>query len=397
MRTGGSSPPRASRDTVVVAGALAQRPGVGGHTWQFLQYLLGFRRLGYDVLFLDRLEPEMCVGEAGEPCPAERSTGLRYLVATMRRFGFEGSFALVYDRGRRFFGLPRERVLERVRRSALFLNVMGFFDDEEILGAAPRLAFLDTDPGFGQMWQALGLSELVRGHDAYVTIGENVGRPGCAIPTLGLEWVTTPQPVVLDAWPPQPDGEVGSFTSVGAWRGPYSPVEFEGRTYGLRVHEFRKLAELPRRSEQSFEAALDIHLDETRDLALLRANGWSLADPLKVAGDPTAYRRYIQRSKAELMVAKGIYVQSQSGWFSERSMCYLASARPVLAQDTGIGERYPTGEGLVAFSTLDEAVAGAEEVAGNYASHARAARSIAEEYFDSDRVLSRLLQRLGAA
>jgi hypothetical protein len=160
------------------------------------------------------------------------------------------------------------------------------------------------------------------------------------------------------------------------------------------VHEFRRFAELPRRSGAPFELALDIHPDETADLQLLHETGWTLADPKAVASTPSVYRRYLQGSGAEVMIAKGMYVDSRSGWFSERSICYLASGRPVLAQDTGLAELYPVGDGLVTFSNLDEAVAGVESIMAAPADHARAARELAEEYFDSRRVLSRLLDEV---
>jgi hypothetical protein len=382
-------------ESIVLAGSLAQRPRNGGHTWQILQYLLGLRRLGWNVIVVDRLEPDMSVDDEGRPCPVEESTNLAYFLDTMESFGADGSFALLYDRGSRVFGLSRKRLLELVRSSSLLLNIMGFLDDEEVLGQAQRRVFVDTDPGFGQMWQALGLAELFHGHDAYVTIGENIGRPECTIPTLGIDWITTPQPLVLEQWPAQPNGAGTTFTSIGAWRGPYDPIEYGGVTYGLRVHEFRRFLELPRLTGQAFELALDIDPSETRDLEALNAHGWQLVDPRAVALDPAAYREYIRRSKAEFMVAKGIYVQSRSGWFSERSICYLASGKPVLAQDTGLGDRYPTDEGLIAFRTLDEAVAGVDDISRNYARHSRTARAIAEEYFDSDKVLARLLDKLG--
>ena len=381
-------------ETIVIAGSLAQNPRRGGHTWVFLQYLLGFKRLGWEVLFLDRLEPEMYVDRAGRPCLLDQSFNLNYVVNVMERFGLSDAFAVVCDGGKHFVGLPQEEVLERTRNSALLLNIMGFFTDEETLSCAPRRVFLDIDPGFGQIWQDLGLADLFSGHDAYVTVGQNLGRPGCTIPTCGLEWITTPQPVVLDHWPPQEGAGSERFTSIASWRGPYAPLEYKGKTYGLRVHEFRRFAELPRLSGRPFQLALDIHPDEVNDLALLEANGWSLVDPSVVAGDPGAYQAYIQDSKAELMVAKNMYVQAKSGWFSDRSICYLASGKPVLAQDTGLQGLYPTGEGLLSFTTLDEALAGVEEISRNYTRHTRAARVLAEDYFDSDKVLSGLLSKL---
>jgi hypothetical protein len=261
----------------------------------------------------------------------------------------------------------------------------------------PRRVFLDIDPGFGQMWQDLGLADVFRGHDDYVTIGENIGQADCVVPTCGLEWITTPQPVVLDYWRPQAATSGDWFTSIASWRGAYGPLEYQSKTYGLRVHEFRKFAPLPRLSGRPFQLALDIHPHEVKDLALLADNGWSLVDPEVVAGDPWAYQEYVQGSKAEFMVAKNMYVQANSGWFSDRSICYLASGRPVLAQDTGLEGLYPTDEGLLTFSTMEEALFGVEQISNDYARQAHAARAIAEEYFESDKVLSRLLSKLDVA
>lgn len=381
--------------TIVIAGALAQKARQGGHTWVFLQYLLGFRRLGWKVLFLDQLEPEMCVDATGQPCPLEQSVNLCYLVEVMTSFGLRDDYALIYDQGRRFIGLSRAEVLERVRDAAFLLSFMGYLSDEAILSQAPRRVFLDIDPGFGQMWRDLGLADVFAGHDDYVTIGENIGQPGCTIPTCGLPWITMRQPVLLEEWPVQAGGE--AFTSIGSWRGSYGPLEYQGKRYGLRVHEFRQLMALPRLSGHPFQMALDIHAAEQQDTHRLETCGWALVDPKVVARDPWVYRAYIQSSLAELMVAKGMYVQSNSGWFSDRSMCYLASGKPVLAQDTGLQSLYPLGAGLLTFRTLEEARAGVEEIVGDYARHARAARTLAEEYFASDTVLRGLLVKLGIA
>jgi hypothetical protein len=361
----------------------------------FLQYLLGFRRLGWDVLLLDRLEPDMCVDAAGQQCSIDHAANLAYLRRVLRAFDLEDSFALAYNGGEQWYGIPREAVRERVKRSALLLNVMGFVTDDDILSWAPHRVFLDIDPGFGQMWRELGQANLFQGHDQYVTIAENIGQPDCTIPTCGLRWITTRQPVVLEHWPVQSNGVGGSFTSVGAWRGPYAAVEFGGRRYGLRAHEFRKFAALPMLCDQSFEIALDIHHAEASDIALLAANGWTRVDPAEAAGDPAAYQRFIRGSKAEFLVAKGMYVDTRGGWFSDRSTCYLASGKPVLAQDTGLRAHYPVGEGLLLFDTLEEAREGVTAISRDYRRHSRAARAVAEEYFDSDKVLSSLLAKLG--
>jgi hypothetical protein len=249
----------------------------GGLTWLHVQLLLGFRRLGWDVLFIDRLEPDMCADESGRPAQFEESENVRYFLKVMRQFGLAESFSLIYDRGAKLVGLPREQLLERAANAEFLLNVMGYLDDEGLLGHVPRKVFLDIDPGFGQMWRDLGLHDAFRGHTDFVTLGRNIGRADCIIPSCGLNWITMPQPVVLEQWTVQPPQPNGAFTSIGAWRGPNAPIEYLGHTYGLRAHEFRKFVELARRCpKESFEMALDIHPGDVKDLKLLHANRWSI-------------------------------------------------------------------------------------------------------------------------
>jgi len=381
--------------SIAVGGSLAQRVGYGGHAWAFLQYLLGFRLLGYEVVFVDYLTPGMATDEFGQPSPAARARSIRWFAQEMRNAGLEDSSALLLDGNDESVGLSRAEVLERVARSQFLLNVMGFLTDEEILEAAPRRVFLDIDPGFGQMWRELGLADPFHGHDDFVTIAENIGEPDCGIPTCGLPWITTRPPVNLDSWRPAGGGE--RITSVASWRGPYGPLEYEGRRYGLRVHEFRKFTDLPRLTGESFEVALDIDPSDRRDVELLKGGEWALVDPELVAGSTDRYMQYIRSSRAELTIAKGIYVDTRSGWFSDRSACYLACGKPVIAQDTGFARRYPVGQGLLSFDDLDGAVAGVHEVCEGWHRHARAAREIAEGYFDSRKVLKALLCKLGVA
>jgi hypothetical protein len=375
-----------ARGRIAIAGSVAQKARNAGHTWQFLQYLLGFKRLGYEVLLLDSLAHT-------DDVSAEQQR-IAYVRSVMREHGLADAWTIALPGGRTA-GMPRAQVVRFVRDADFLLNVMGFCADEELLGAASRRVFLDTDPGFAQMWHELGLADMLVDHDAHVTIGERIGRPDCEIPTCGLDWVTTPQPVVLDAWPRACAPPRRPFTSVASWRGAYGPVDYAGKRYGLRVHEFRRFARLPELTGRAFELALAIHAAEAPDLALLRDTGWSLVDPSDVATTPAAYRDFIASSTAELMIAKGMYVQARSGWFSERSICYLASGRPVVAQDTGLRGLHPLGSGLLAFDTLDQAAACVESIARDYARHAADARALAEEVFDSDRVLGRLLVALG--
>jgi hypothetical protein len=383
------------RETIIVAGSVAQKPWRGGHAWVFLQYLLGFRSLGFDVHFVDRLDPGMCVGADGSPVPFRESENLRYLAGVMQEFGLADNWTLIYDGGREVAGGERSEVVALARRSPLLLNVMGFLDDEEILAAAPLRVFLDIDPGFGQIWHELGLDRPFDGHDRHVTVGGSIGRPDCAIPTCGIEWVATNPVVELSEWP-EGTANGSRFTSVVSWRGAFEPLEYRGRTYGLRVHEFRRFLELPEHSSAGFEVALDIADADRADRRRLEKHGWVIVDPLEAAGDPGRYREYVQGSAAELMIAKNLYVDTRSGWFSDRSACYLASGRPVLAQETGFSHRLPSGEGLLAFTTLEEAAAGAEEILADHDRHARVARELAREHLAADRVLPSLLEALGA-
>jgi hypothetical protein len=388
----------AARPTVVVAGALAQRPGIGGHAWVFRNWLAGFAAAGADVLFVDRLEPAML---ADPETPPEATAQWRWLRDVMAGAGMEGRYALLYDRGRQCLGLDRAD-LERRARGAVLFNVMGYLDDAALLAAAGRRVFVDIDPGFPQLWRELGLHDAFAGHDAFVTVGQNVGRAGCAVPAGGLDWIATLPPVDLAAWPAgelPPGPDAARFTSVCTWRGPFGPVVHDGVTYGLRVHEFRRFAALPGEVPGArFELALDIDATDRADRALLTGQRWTLVDPRRAAGSPSAYRAYVSGSAAEFLVAKQLYARTAGGWVSDRSACYLASGRPVLAQDTGLaGGPLDGGEGFVTFTSLEGAAAAAAEVLGNPTRHAKAARDLAGDCFDATKVAGSLLLELGVA
>jgi hypothetical protein len=382
------------RRSIAIAGSLAAKPRHGGHTWVFLQYLLGFRRLGWDVFFIDQLEPDQSTDDAGRPCSVEESQNLATLRRVMQRFGLDESWALMYDGGRQVIGRSRAELSDRLGNADLLLNAMGFLRDDELLRRARHRVFLDIDPGFPQMWKELKLADPFAGHDQFVTIALNMGKPDCPIPTCGLDWIRTVQPIVLEHWPVTAAPKGAPFTSIATWRGAYGPIEYGGRVFGLRAHELRTFAHVPKATGVPFCLALDIHPADAKDEQLLRDNGWSILPPIEVAADPWAYRRFIQVSRAEFMTAKNMYVQTRGGWFSDRSICYLASGRPVVAQDTGLGEHFPAGQGLLLFSDADDAVEAVHRVVRDYDAHARAARALAETHFDSDNVLTRLIERL---
>jgi hypothetical protein len=380
----------------IVSGAIANKCGNGGEPWIRLSWALGFKRLGFDVCFVEQITPPGCVDESGVMTSFAASANLAWFQAVMTRFGLEDSCALVYGEAGETWGLSSAELLAWAESADLLLNISGHLTLDSIKRLPRCRVYLDEDPGFTQMWQASGLiGAQLGGHDFYFTLAQNIGETDCSIPTSGMSWQPIRTPVVLEHWPVSRSLAFDRFTTVGSWRGAFGPVTFEGNTYGAKVHEFRKFIDLPRRSGRLFEMALQIHPGDQKDLDALREHGWYIVNPHYVAGTPEAFRRYVQNSSAEFSVAQGIYVQTNSGWFSDRTVRYLASGKPALVQDTGFSRNLPTGEGLVAFRTMEEAVAGAESIAGDYARHCRAARRIAEEYFDSDIVLRKMLQEIG--
>lgn len=369
----------------IVAGALANKPRNGGEAWVRLSWVLGLRRLGFDVHFVERL-------------PERDPLGQQYFGEVVGAFGLEGRAALLGGDGEALFGMGEAELATIAGEAEVLFNLSGHLDGGPILAAARRRVYVDLDPGFTQIWHAdPSLPFDVGGHDRYVTVGLNIGKAGCPIPRDGIEWIPTLPPVVLEEWPatPPPAGPL-RFTTVATWRSPYGQLPVAGRLAGLKHHEFRRVLELPARVPAArFELALDIHAGDRADLEALRDCGWVVISPLEVAADPEAFRSYLRGSGAEFSVAQGLYVEGATGWFSDRTAAYLASGRPALVQDTGVGGELPRGEGLLSFSSPEEAAAQARRIAADPQRHAGAARAIAEEHLDSDRVLGRLLEAVG--
>jgi hypothetical protein len=371
--------------TVIVGGALANKAGSAGEAWVRMSWVRGFEQLGLDVGFVEEL-----AGEEINPA------ALSWFEDVTTRFGLGGRATLLHA-GDAIVG-PELTQLEAMAPEATLVNISGHVQTPALMRAFRRRVMVDIDPGFTQFWHDQGLAGAnVAGHDLYFTIGELIGTPDCPIPTGGIEWHPVKPPVVLSDWPTSQVGAFDRFTTIATWRGPFGRIEHAGHSYGLKVHEFRKFIDLPEHSDQSFEIALDIHPTETQDLEALRGHGWRIVDPRAVAGDPDAFRAYVQGSGAEFSVAQGIYVDTNCGWFSDRTTRYLAAGRPALVQDTGFSHTSPVGEGLVAFTTLEEAVAGAADIGTRYAEHSEAARRIAEEHFDAERVLARFCEQAAIA
>lgn len=379
--------------TILMSGMIAADPGQGGATWAVLQYILGFQRLGHDVFFVEPIAKSSLRPSDATLCASKNAA---YFSAVAEEFGLRKNSALLLAGTQETAGLPYSELRRIASRTDVLFNISGMLTDPALLDPIPRRVYLDLDPAFIQLWQSEGGLDMRFGaHTDFATIGLAIGTEHCPVPECGRRWVKTLQPVVLDEWPAAHDVETDALTTIGSWRG-YGSVEFRGEHYGQKAHSLRAFFELPRRTREKFAPALGIHPDEKKDLEALSENGWQILDPAKVAGTPADYRRFIQGSKAEFGIAKSGYALSRCGWFSDRSACYLASGRPVLAQQTGFSRWLPVGEGLFAFETIDDVLSGIEAMNADYARHARAARSIAEDHFDSAKVLPNLLAQIGA-
>ena len=375
---------------VIVSGMVAGVPHRGGATWAVLQYVLGLQLLGRDVHLIEEIAPS-ALTPAG--AALAESDNARYFAATARAFGLERHATLLLSGTKETIGLPYEELTRLCRRAGLLINLSGVLTDTGLMQQPPVRLYVDLDPAFTQLWASDGVEMRFGGHTHFATVGLELGTGRCTVPTCGIDWIRTLPPVVLSEWIPLAEAPRRSWTTVAHWRG-YGSIVRDGISYGQKAHSFRPLFPLPPRTGERFEVALDIHANEESDLRALKENGWSLVDPADVAGDPARYRQFVQESAAEVGIAKSGYVVSRSGWFSDRSACYLASGRPVIAQNTGFGAHLPTGMGLLEFSDLDEAADAVAAVSADYRRHARIARRIAEEYLDSKLVLSRLLREV---
>ena len=373
------------KKVIITSGWGAGYPEGGGMQWLNLHYAAGLRALGFEAYWVDVLGPPK---KGAQPSPDAMVDGFR---AQCEQFGLGDHWAVLYD-NREVFGMTERSLHSLCGDAALLINLCGALKDDELLRRIQRRAYFDLDPGFTQIWAHDWDMDLSK-HNLFFTVGLNVGQPGFGIPLRGIEWQTFVPPVALEYWPVQTDSNAVNFTTVGQWRGQYAVWKDE--TYGPKNEEFLKFVKLPRKTPQPIELALLIHETETDDLAALWANNWRLVNPHEAAGGREGFRSYIQRSRAEFSVAKNGYVKAQSGWLSDRSVCYLASGRPVLVQDTGIGKHLPTGKGLLTFTTLEEAVGGIESINADYAAHSMAARKLAEEKFAAPKILQSILDRAG--
>ena len=387
---------------IVVSSVIANKPHNGGNARMVLNWLKGFERLGAEVFFLEQIRSHICVDNAGAVAPLDASVNRAYFDRVLGAREFGRGAALVCDAGETLDGAtvhgatPAE-LYDLASDADLLINISGHLSVSALKEKFRRKVYVDLDPGYTQLWhvESTGAARL-EGHDLYFTVGQRIGTPGCTIPTDGIEWRPFRQPIVLDECRTTSSPALDRFTTVASWRGAYAPITHAGQTFRVKAHEFRKIVDLPRVSPQQFEVALDIHPGDGKDLTALQTSGWRVVNPRHVAAAPEDYCNYIENSSAECSAAQGMYVQTHSGWFSDRTARYLAAGKPALVQNTGFLQP-EAGEGVVVFDTLSDAARGAERIGRDYRAHSEAARSIAERYFNSDIELGHMLETAGIA
>ena len=384
---------------IAVTGLAGTYP-FGGVFWDYLQYLLGLRRLGHDVLYIEDTGKWCYDPSAGTFVEnGERNAAFlaRHIAALDPDLADRWFFRDVTGKT---YGRPWNDVVSFCRSADLFLHISASYWMREEDFTAAKIVLIDSDPLYTQASLLTGTTEEVEArvawwkehHDVFFTFGENIGAPDCRIPTGPFNWIPTRQPVVLDCFdsaavPVASRRQV--LTTVASWEPTEKGPVVDGVSYSGKSHEFERFIDLPSRSVLPLEVALSGPAPHER----LRELGWMIRDGYEVSQDPWVYRDYLAHSIGEWSVAKNAYVASRSGWFSCRTASYLALGVPAIVQDTGFGSAIPTGEGLLTFTTLEEAQDAIARLASDPERHAKAARAIAHEYFDSDKVLTQLIEK----
>jgi len=384
-----------SRSTILVLHLAGQYP-LGGIGWQAIHHLVGLQRLGHDVYYVE---------DSGAPpydpharkLAEDPSSTVAALARTMERIGFGERWAYHDVSGGRCYGTSLARLRELYRRADALLNVCGATWLREEHLRVPLRLYVQTDPVLDQVKVARGERSAIsalEAHTHHFTYGENFGSPDCPVPLLRFTWRPTRPPVVVDLWEPRFTPKAPHFTTVGTWHNPGRDVILDGQRYVWSKHgNFDRFIDLPRHTTQTFELALEFY--NLEDAARYRAHGWAVVDPYPRSRDLEIYQEYVGSSRGEFTVAKDVVARTRCGWFSDRSASYLAAGKPVITQDTGFGKFIPTGQGLFAFGTMDEIVAAIDQINADPSAHCRAARELACEYFDAERVLGRMLAEVG--
>jgi hypothetical protein len=391
---------------IIVGGFLGLLPG-GGVTWDYVQYPAGLAALGHDVYYVEDtgLWP---IYQFTDPSGSSCQVNIEHLHWVMEAFGLEGRWAYRDEASGQYYGLSEQAVRELCRTADVFLNLSCATPIRDDYLPIPARVLIDTDPMFTQI-QCLsrqgftagrdGMADLVKAHTHHYTFGENIGAADCRIPDCGVTWRPTRQPICLDRWDAPPPSHASgdrSFTTVMNWAAG-KPLRFDGETWGQKDVEFLRVISLPRAVPQaSFTVAIGQTGGRSFPSENFAENGWRIVDPHVCCPDWRSYQQFLESSLGEFSVAKETYVKAKTGWFSCRSACYLAAGRPVVTQDTAWSRYLPAGRGLLAFDDHEGAVEALRSVASDTQSHSLAARQIAEQFFDSRKVLTRMLDQVVA-
>jgi hypothetical protein len=397
---GGSErgPPINSSLRIAVAGLAAMYP-FGGVFWDYMQYVLGLQRLGHDVLYIEDTG-KWCYDPVANTFVEDGGRNAAYLGRQIAALDTDLADRWFFrDAAGETYGRPYKDVISFCRSADLLLHISASANIYEEPSTAAKVAVVDTDPLYTQASLLCGTTEEDRArltfwkghHDAFFTLAENIAAPECKIPTGPFDWIPTRQPVVLDCFekavvPVASRRRV--LTTVASWEPKEIGPIVDGVFFGGKSFEFERFIDLPSRSA----LPLEIGLSGLAPIERLRGHGWVLRDGYEVSRDPWVYRDYLASSTGEFSVAKNAYAASRSGWFSCRTACYLALGVPAVVQNTGFERIIPTGEGVLTFTTREEAADAVERLASDPSRHAKAARAIAREYFDSDKVLTRLIE-----
>lgn len=383
-----------SRGKIIVFGILFWYP-LAGVTYQFLHYLIGLRRLGYDPYYIEDsgrwiYDPRL------NDISGDATGNISAVVPILEAHGFAGRWAFRgnYPDGQ-CYGMAEDQILRLYREADAFLNVTGAQEIREEHLACPRRIYVESDPFTSQVRVSQGDAATIAAlavHDTLFSFGENLGALDCHVPVERFHWLPTRQPVVLDLWN-NPYNTDGAYNTITTWHNKGRSTTYQGDTYyWTKDREFEKFLDLPRRRPGLFELATGVSEDVQR---LLCEHGWRQVHSVDISKDIDRYRTYIQRARGEFTVARDQYVRPRTGWFSDRSVCYLAAGRPVITQETGFSKFLPTGKGLFGFTTMEDVLAAIDAIESDYEGNCRAAGEIAAEYFAAEKVIGSLMERAG--
>jgi hypothetical protein len=386
---------RESRGKIIVFGILFFYP-LAGVTYQFLHYLIGLRRLGYDPYYIEDSGRWIYDPRIDEFSP-DASGNVAMVAPLLNAYGFGGRWAFrgAYPDGQ-CYGLSEAELIGLYRDADALLNVTGAQELREEHLVCPRRIYVESDPFSSQVKTAQGDSFTVTQlelHDTHFSFGENLGAPDCGAPVDGHTWLPTRQPIAMELWQNPYSGHDGVYTTITTWHNKGKDLTYQGETfYWTKDREFEKFLDVPQLHSATFELATGASDEVQRRL---RNYGWRYLSSMPISRDALAYRDYIQRSRGEFTVARDQYVRPYTGWFSDRSACYLAAGRPVITQETGFTKFLPVGRGLFAFKTMEDILAALDKIESDYGAHRRAAQEIAAEYFATERVVGSLMHRAG--